>query len=198
MDHDNNIDFKDLWKKQTVNQPDMQDLLSRVSVFKKASMRSLWMTNIMLLATSIFIIFIWIYFQPQFISTKIGIVLVILAMMVYLLVYNKLFGKYKDIDTTTTNHNYLQKLVLIKKKQQFLQTNMMSLYFLMLSAGIGLYMYEYASRMTLLGAGLTYGITFLWILFNWFFIRPKQIKKQQEKINSLIQRFEEVTHQLES
>lgn len=198
MDHDNNIDFKDLWKKQTVSQPDMQDLLSRVSVFKKMALRSLWMTNIMLLATSIFIIFIWIYFKPQLISTKIGIVLVILAMVIYLLVYNKLFGKYKDIDATTTNHDYLQKLVLIKKKQQFLQTNMMSLYFLMLSAGIGLYMYEYASRMTLLGAGLTYGITFLWILFNWFFIRPKQIKKQQDKINSLIQRFEEATHQLES
>ncbi|MDR7209741.1 hypothetical protein [Flavobacterium piscis] len=198
MDNDNNIDFKDLWKKQTVSQPDIQDLLSRVSVFKKAALRSLWMTNIMLLATSIFIIFIWIYFKPQLISTKIGIVLVILAMVVYLLVYNKLFGKYKDIDATTTNHDYLQKLVLIKKKQQFLQTNMMSLYFVMLSAGIGLYMYEYASRMTLLGAGLTYGITFLWILFNWFFIRPKQIKKQQDKINSLIQRFEEATHQLES
>ncbi|MBZ4043438.1 hypothetical protein [Flavobacterium hibisci] len=90
-------------------------------------MRSLWMTNIMLLATSIFIIFIWIYFKPQLISTKIGIVLAILAMVVYLLVYNKLFGKYKDIDATTTNHDYLQKLVLIKKKQQFLQTNMMSL-----------------------------------------------------------------------
>ncbi|WP_269237721.1 hypothetical protein [Flavobacterium flavigenum] len=198
MDHDNNIDFKDLWKKQTVSQPDMQDLLSRVSVFKKMALRSLWMTNIMLLATSIFIIFIWMYFKPQLISTKIGIVLVILAMVIYLLVYNKLFGKYKDIDATITNHDYLQKLVLIKKKQQFLQTNMMSLYFLMLSAGIGLYMYEYASRMTLLGAVLTYGITFLWILFNWFFIRPKQIKKQQNKINSLIQRFEEATHQLES
>lgn len=198
MDNDNNIYFKDLWKKQTVSQPDMQDLLSRVSVFKKVALRSLWMTNIMLLATSIFIIFIWIYYQPQLISTKIGIILIILAMMIYLLVYNKLFGKYKDIDATTTNHDYLQKLVLIKKKQQFLQTNMMSLYFVMLSAGLGLYMYEYASRMTFLGAGLTYGITFLWILFSWFFIRPKQIKKQQDKINNLIQRFEEVTHQLES
>lgn len=197
MDNDNNIDFKDLWKKQTVSQPDMQDLLSRVSVFKKAAMRSLWMTNIMLLTTSIFIIFIWIYYQPQLISTKIGIVLVILAMVIYLLVYNKLFGKYKDIDTTTTNHDYLRKLILIKKKQQFLQTNMMSLYFLMLSAGIGLYMYEYASRMSLLGAGLTYGITFLWILFNWFFIRPKQIKRQQAKINELIAKFEDVNKQLD-
>jgi hypothetical protein len=35
MDNDNNIDFKDLWKKQSVSQPDMKDLLSRVSRFKK-------------------------------------------------------------------------------------------------------------------------------------------------------------------
>jgi len=194
----NNIDFKDLWKKQSVNQPDMEDLLQRVGQFKKASLRSLWKTNIMLLATSAFIIFIWIYYQPQFISTKIGIVLVVLGMVIYLLASNKLFGNYKDIDATQDNHEYLQKLVSIQKKQQFLQTNMMSLYFLMLTTGICLYMYEYASRMSILGASLTYGITLLWILFNWFYIRPKQIKKQQSKINSLIEKFEEVNHQLES
>ncbi|MEN2415819.1 hypothetical protein [Flavobacterium mesophilum] len=194
----NNIDFKDLWKKQSVNQPDMEDLLQRVGQFKKASLRSLWKTNIMLLATSAFIIFIWIYYQPQFISTKIGIVLVVLGMVIYLFASNKLFGNYKDIDATQDNHEYLQKLVSIQKKQQFLQTNMMSLYFLMLTAGICLYMYEYASRMTILGASLTYGITLLWILFNWFYVRPKQIKKQQSKINSLIEKFEEVNHQLES
>ncbi|WP_035653299.1 hypothetical protein [Flavobacterium sp. ASV13] len=194
----NNINFNDLWKKQTVSQPDMQDLLSRLSKFKKASLRSLWMTNIMLFATSAFIIFIWIYYQPQFVSTKIGIVLTILAMVIYLFVSNKLFSNYKDIDATQTNQEYLQKLILIQKKQQFLQTNMMSLYFLLLTTGICLYMYEYASRMSVLGASLTYGITLLWILFNWFYIRPKQIKKQQLKINSLIEKFEEVNNQLES
>lgn len=196
MDNDNTINFKDLWKKQTINQPDMQDLLTRVSKFKKAALRSLWISNILLGLTSAFIIFIWIYYQPQFISTKIGIVLVILAMVIYLFVYNKLLSSYKNIDATQTNQEYLQKLIAIKKKQQFLQTKMMSFYFVMLTVGICLYMYEYASRMSVLGAGLTYGITLLWMLFNWFFIRPKQIKKQQDKINSLIEKFEEVNNQL--
>jgi len=196
MDNDNTINFKDLWKKQTINQPDIQDLLTRVSKFKKAALRSLWISNILLGLTSAFIIFIWIYYQPQFISTKIGIVLVILAMVIYLFVYNKLLSSYKNIDATQTNQEYLQKLIAIKKKQQFLQTKMMSFYFVMLTVGICLYMYEYASRMSVLGAGLTYGITLLWMLFNWFFIRPKQIKKQQDKINSLIEKFEEVNNQL--
>ncbi len=196
MDNDNNIDFKDLWKKQSVSQPDMQDLLARVNKFKRAGLRSLWIANILLFATTAFIVFVWIYYQPQFISTKIGIIVTILAMMIYLFVYNKLLSNYKNIETTQTNQEYLQNLILIKKKQQFLQTTMMRFYFATLTFGICLYMYEYASRMTFLGASLAYGLTLLWMAVNWFFILPKQIKKQQFKINSLIEKFEEVNKQL--
>lgn len=196
MDNDNNIDFKDLWKKQSVSQPDMQDLLARVNKFKRAGLRSLWIANILLFATTAFIVFVWIYYQPQFISTKIGIIVTILAMMIYLFVYNKLLSNYKNIETTQTNQEYLQNLILIKKKQQFLQTTMMRFYFATLTFGICLYMYEYASRMTFLGASLAYGLTLLWMAINWFFILPKQIKKQQFKINNLIEKFEEVNKQL--
>ncbi|UUF15121.1 MULTISPECIES: hypothetical protein [Flavobacterium] len=196
MDNDNNIDFKDLWKKQSVSQPDMQDLLVRVNKFKRAGLRSLWITNILLFATTAFIVFVWIYYQPQFILTKIGIIVTILAMMIYLFVYNKLLSTYKNIETTQTNQEYLQNLILIKKKQQFLQTTMMRFYFATLTFGICLYMYEYASRMSFLGASLAYGLTLLWMAVNWFFILPKQIKKQQFKINSLIDKFEEINKQL--
>lgn len=193
----NNIDFKDLWKKQTVNQPNIEDLMVRLKQFKKAGLRSLWITNILLFATSAFIIFIWYYYQPQFISTKIGIVLTILAMVIYVVVYNRLLGSFKNIDATQTNQEYLQKLILIRKKQQFIQSTMLSLYFFLLGVGISLYMYEYACRMTIFWASFTYGITLLWIGFNWFYIRPKQIKKQQTKINELIARFEDINKQLD-
>ena len=193
----NNIDFKDLWKKQTISQPNIEDLMARLKQFKKAAVRSLWVTNFLLAITSVFIIFIWYYFQPQFISTKIGIVLAILSMTFYLTFYNRLMNNYKNIDANQTNHEYLQKLIEIKKKQQFMQSTVLSWYFVVLLAGICLYMYEYASRMTVFYALLTYGVTLLWIGFNWFYLRPKQIKKQQDKINSLIEKFEEVNNQLE-
>lgn len=197
MDNDNNIDFKDLWKKQTINQPNIEDLLNRLKQFKKASLRSLWSTNIMLFATTAFIIFVWIQYQPEFISTKVGIVLAILAMVMYVGVYNRLLQTYKNIDSTQTNQEYLQKLILIRKKQQFMQSVVLSLYFALLGVGICLYMYEYAIRMTALWASVTYGITLLWMTFNWFYIRPKQIKKQQTKINSLIEKFEEINNQFD-
>jgi hypothetical protein len=194
----NNIDFKDLWKKQIVNQPNIQDLLARLKQFKKAALRSLWITNILLFATCVFIIFIWYYYQPEFISTKIGIVLTISAMLIYLAVYNRLLSTYKDIDATQTNQEYLQRLILIKRKQQFLQSRILSLYFILLGIGISLYMYEYASRMSSFFSILTYVILFLWIGIAWFFLRPKEIKKQETKLNSLIEKFEEVNKQLEN
>lgn len=197
MDNDNTIDFKNLWRKQTINQPDMQDLLARVSKFKKDALRSLWIMNVLLFATSAFIVFVWMYYQPQFISTKIGIIITILAMVIYLFKHNKLAGSYKNIDSTQSNQEYLQRLITIKKKQQFLQTKMLSLYFLLLTSGICLYMYEYAARMSLTGAALAYGITLLWMLFNWFYLRPKQIRKQEEKINNLIYAFEEINNQFD-
>lgn len=196
MDHNNNIDFKDLWRKQTLSQPNIEDLLARLKQFKKAGLRNLWITNILLFVTCAFIVFVWYYYQPEFISTKIGIVLTILAMVIYLVFYNRLVSTYKDIVTAQTNQEYLQKLILIKKKQQFMQSTMLSLYFLLLGVGIGLYMYEYTVRMTIFWAVFTYGITLLWIVFNWFYIRPKQITKQQSKLNDLIAKFEEVNSQL--
>lgn len=191
-----NIDFNDLWKKQTVNQSNMEDLLARLKQFKKTSLRALWKINILLAATTAFMIFVWCHYQPQFVSTKIGIILGILAMAMYVGVYNGLLNTYKNIDSTQTNHEYLQQLILIRKKQQYMQSTILSWYFVLLLAGICLYMYEYVSRMTVFYALITYGVTLLWIAFNWFYIRPKQIKKQESKINALIGKFEEINNQL--
>lgn len=116
-------------------------------------------------------------------------------MVIYLGFYNGLGSTFKNIDTTQTNQGYLQKLIEIKRKQQFMQSKMLSLYFVLLGIGIGLYMYEYVVRMTILWAVFTYGLTLLWMGFNWLYIRPKQIKKQQSKINELIVKFEDVNNQ---
>jgi hypothetical protein len=193
---DNNIDFKDLWKQQAVSPPNMKELFSKLNHFKRVSMRKLILTNALLIATSVFIIFIWYQYQPEFISTKIGIIVVIFAMVIYLFAYNKLAAFYKTIDGSMSNSEYLQKLISIKTKQHFLQSTMLSLYFILLGLGLCLYMYEYASRMTIFWGIFTYGVLFGWIGFTWFYLRPKEIKKEQARINGLIAKFEAVNKQL--
>lgn len=192
---DSNIDFKDLWSKQTVSQPDINELLVRLKQFKNKGIRKLILTSILLVATIGFIAFIWYAFQPELITTKIGITLAILAMLVFMFFYSKLAVSYKAIDEQQSNTEYLQNLIAIQVKQKFLQSSVLSLYFILLGTGICLYLYEYALKMPLYMAIATYLVTLSWFALNWFYLRPKQIKKEQDKINDLISKFEVLTKQ---
>lgn len=193
---DTNIDFKNIWKQQSSPKPNIEELLSRLKKFKSENIRKLIIANLLLIATCLFTAFIWYRYQPQLISTKIGIILVILAMVIFLLAYNRMFRVFYKIDNTQSNTEYLQNLYLVKSKQKFIQTTMLNLYFVMLLLGICLYMYEYTLKMPLIPGILVYAAALLWIGFNWFYIRPKTIKKQQEKIDGLINKFEEINNQL--
>ena len=193
-----NIDFKDLWQKQSVSQPDIEDLFTKLKQFKKSNMRNLIKLNILLLTTCVFIVFVWAYFKPQFITTKIGIILIIAAISIYLFSLNKQAPIFNKIDNGLPNNEYLQTLITLKHKQQFLQTTMLNLYFIILSAGMCLYMYEYTARMTTLWAIFAYTITSAWIIFNWLYIKPKTVKKQQSKLNDLIAEFEHIADQFKT
>ncbi|QBJ86727.1 hypothetical protein DDI74_10830 [Chryseobacterium gleum] len=193
---DSNIDFKNIWKQQTSNKPNMEELLGKLKKFRNQNLRRLVFANIGLIATSLLILFIWYRYQPEMITTKIGIVLVVLGMVIFLLAYNKMFMVFYKIDQTQSNNEYLQNLYVVKNKQKFMQTTILNLYFIMLFLGICFYMYEYTSRMTLGSAILTYAVTSAWIAFNWFYLRPRTIKKQQGKLDELINKFEEINNQL--
>ena len=195
---ENNIDFKDLWKQQVVNSPNIEELLAKLKHFKKVSLRRLILTNAMLIATCVLILLIWYYYQPQFLSTKIGIVLNVAIMAIYLLVYNRLFDAYKELDNTDSNAAYLQKLIAIKTKQKFLQSKMLSIYFVVLGLGTCLYMYEYASMMSFLWGFFVYAILLFWMGFVWFYLRPRQIVKENSKIDMLIDTFQRINNQLEA
>ena len=76
----NNIDFTNIWKQQKVVQPNIVELLNKLKKYKKSNIKKLVISNFLLIATSGFIIFIWYYYQQQFITTKVEIILTILAM----------------------------------------------------------------------------------------------------------------------
>lgn len=192
---DSNIDFKDLWNKQTVSPPDINELLVKLKQFKNKSIKKLIFTSILLIATIVFISFIWYAFQPELVTTKIGSTLTILAMLVFIFFYIKLASSYTSIDGEQSNTEYLQKLISIQLKQKFLQSNVLSLYFILLGTGICLYLYEYALKMPWYMAITTYVLTLSWFAINWFYLRPKQIKKEQDRINGLIVKFEMLTQQ---
>jgi hypothetical protein len=191
-----NNDLKKLWNMQETAIPDTVALFEKASKFKKQRLRKLIFANFVVLLTAAFMLFVWYQYQPELMTTKIGIVCGIFAMFLYLFVYNQMATYLKSNNYEMDSSNYLQQLLKLKEKQIFLQTTMLNVYFMVLGIGICLYMYEYVCRMTMLWALVTYGVTLSWIALNWFVIRPKTIAKQQKKLNELIEKFENINDQL--
>ena len=191
-----NIDFKQYWNKQKIEIQEPEELIKRANEFKTKIRFKLILTNLILLVTCMVMSVVWFYYQPTFLSTKIGILLCIIAMLVYLAFRNTLSpllsSDYPELDTKT----HLKQLLTLKEKQRFQQTTLLNGYFILLSLGIGLYMYEYVVRMTLPWAIISYGIVLFWIALNAFYFRPKTIKRQQEQLNKLITQLKELKEQL--
>lgn len=189
---ENNINLKELWNNQSVPEANSSDLLKRVDKHKAAGLKKIFLLNGLLLATIAFVMLIWINFKPQLLTTKIGIILCILPMVIAFVFQNRILPLYKKSDEGQSNAEYLENLLKIKMEEGRIQTTIMTLYFILLSAGIALYMYEYTSYMPLGWRIFSYSIVVLWIGFNWFVLRPKVIKKNQEKTDELIRQLEKI------
>tara|TARA_B100000809_G_C15091916_1_gene513494 strand:- start:349 stop:939 length:591 start_codon:yes stop_codon:yes gene_type:complete len=191
-----NIDFKKYWNKQKVETPTPKELIKKANQFKRKALAKLIAANILLLVTCVGISFVWFYYQPDFLTTKIGIILCIIAMLVYLAFHNKLAPLLINNSLELDAKAQLQQLLKFKEKQYFQQTTLLNGYFILLSLGLGLYMYEYVVRMTLPWAIFSYGIVLFWIALNAFYFRPKVINKQQKQLNNLITELKYLSNQL--
>ncbi len=191
-----NIDLKKLWNAKNVEQPAMNEMISKIESYKKKSRIEIIVANILLLFTTSIILLIWFSFKPQFATTKIGIILTIIAMTIFVFSYNQSWRFYNKINLAENNQIYLANLLDIKNKQQHLHKTILNIYFIFLSIGIALYLFEFTSKMDSHWAVLTYSLTGLWFIIVWFFVRPKQIKKQQKKLNDLITKIEDIQKQL--
>lgn len=190
-----NLDLKKIWGKQYIPIIDVQEVLKKIETYKRSKIKKAVMLNVILFLTILFILFIWIYFKPQFISTKIGIVLTVAAMLIVIFFNSKMKNTLSKVNENQSNEAYLKNLKTIKLHENRIQTKVMSVYFVLLSFGIILYIYEYLSKMTLIIQSVFCLVLLLWISFNWFVLRPRIIKKNQREINDLIAQLERIENQ---
>lgn len=191
----NNIDINEIWKNQEIIETNLTEFIKNVNSFKNKNLKNIIIVNVLLLLTSVFIIFIWIYYQPELITTKIGIVTIIIAMLIYVIALNKTITINKE-KFNVDNSQYLLQLINLKNKQKFIQNTMLKVYFILFSIGLCLYLIEYVQLMNLIFGIIVYASTLLWIAINWFYFRSKIIKKQNLKIDELILKFEKINNQI--
>ena len=191
------MDFKALWNKQsTSDRPDTKELFAKADNIRRTTRNKLMGLNLLLLVTIGWIVFIGMNIDNIQLTTKIGIALITVAIVSYLVAYDQLMPLLLKTDPLTSSREYLDQLIAIKRKQDFLNKVMINIYFSLFSVGMFLYMLQFAEKGTVIGTILAYGITFGWIFFAWFYLRPKNIKKKQKPLNEMIARLEEMNEQL--
>lgn len=191
-----NIDFKQYWNKQKIETQSPKELIEKANEFKRKTRIKLIIANIALLLTCMVISFVWFYYQPEYLTTKIGIIIIIIAILIYVVFQSSLTSLLFTKNIQANAKEQLLQLLKLKEKQRFQQTTLLNGYFFLLSLGLGLYMYEYAVRMTLPWAILSYGLVLFWIALNAFYFRPKAIKKQEARLNKLIAQLKDLKEQL--
>lgn len=190
------IDFKELWASKTAQQPSTHEVYKKIRTYKKSRLWQTLLLNITLVLTVLMVLYIWKSYTSNYWFTKLGIVLIVAAIALYLIFSNKNLRLFARSTTSVSNQEYLNNMLEIQLRQKFLQTKIMLLYFILLSLGMGLYMYEYAVLMSSFWAVFAYAAAGGWILFNWFYTRPRLIKKQTIKIDEIINRIAKMRQEL--
>lgn len=194
---DNNDELKALWSTgRAVPAPDIAALLLRAgSIRRRARNKMIW-GNLLLVLTSVFIVWVWIHYQPEMLTTKVGIVLIIASMAMYIVTSTSmlqfLFREEPDMDAAS----YLAQLLRLRQKQEYLQKTIMTAYYILLSTGMALYMIEYATMLGRRYGLIAYAVTFGWIALAWFYIRPRTARRQLASLNEAIRQLEQVQQQL--
>ena len=99
-------------------------------------------------------------------------------------------------DIEGSSQEYLNQLIRIKRKNEFINKVMINIYFSLLSLGLFLYSLQFVARMSTGWATFYYVMVFGWMAFSWFWSRPRGIKKKQKPLNDMIERLEAVNKQL--
>lgn len=189
--------FKELWNKQEMTDiPDPNELIAKAYQLKTRTRDKLIMKNLAMLVTLVIILMVAFNIDNEHMTTKIGVVLIVIGILSYMWVYNGLIPLLLKTHINSSSHEYLNQLIAIKRRNDFLNKVMINIYFGLLSIGMFLYMLQFAMRMSPAWAAFYYIITFAWIGFAWFYLRPRGVKRKAKALNEMIEKLEAMNKQL--
>jgi hypothetical protein len=190
-------DIQSLWNQQPTGSVPSLEEISRLAKKNKSRMVRTNAIGIATLGfTLVFIASFLFWAEFRFYTTKLGIVVMMVAIIGSIVMNSQQLRLILNTaDDTKDNAAYLAQLLLYRKKQRFFQTRWMGIYFILLSVGLILYLYEFYARDKTIGL-VAFGSTAIWIGFAWFYIRPRAIRKQEKRLNEFISQIEGVSKQL--
>lgn len=188
MKQHDDTDLRELWSSQPVPPANPQHIRQEIRRFRRRQIALYLGTGALMLLTTGFALFIALYFRPQRATTYVGLALGAIAFLLALYSAGRNARLYQRLDETSPNTHYLQALATLRKQEYFHRHTMLAAYFALLSAGLGLYMYEYTWARSLPAGIAAYGGLAGWIALNWFCFRPRILRRDRERLEQFADR----------
>lgn len=193
MEHKPNID--QLWQQAIEPAPEWQLFASQLAAMEVKKRNEKNRVNFLLGVTMCFVAFIAFAYWPMQWSTLMGIMLTEASMLLYLWQYNRHTRVRADGLIAANALDYLQYLRTEQTKQHYVGRKLMTAYFILLSSGVLLYMWEFAWRMPQWYGMLAYGFAIGWFALNWLVFRPRILKKKEAELAEHIRKLEALAQQ---
>ena len=193
-----NIDLKAIWLQQDpVAKPDVREVIQKGMKLKQKARNKLLIVNGLLLATTVYYIWLLVYgFHTAMLTTIIGTILLIAGFVAYMVVSNGLLLSLFKSHPETDSFAYLTELLAIRRKQNFIQARLMKAYTLTLSVGMALVLIESVKKIDIMWGSAIYIVLFGWIAFVYFYLKPRIIKKQRAEWGAVIKKLQIINDQL--
>lgn len=190
MDHFDEI--KDIWKShKTERLPSIASINDAIKNFHSTNKRNIFFFVFLSVTCIVTMIWVIIDYQSNLWTTRVGESLFILIGLYLFFSKLKLLRRNKQEELLSTN-DYLDNLK--KKSQKGALSETRAILFILLSLAFFFYVYELLSvSNTRLIFG--YCLLFLFLVFMWFVYRPLMVKRQQNKIQILLTKIDNIKNQ---
>ncbi len=183
----NNI--KSQWAEQSISKaPSVFELEEMAGKQEKKSKRSLYAGLVSIVSSAIFMGILLILLPKHSPMLLLGFGLVGCSFIASLLYFTRVLKKWAEVpDVTDSTNEYLAALINVESEQSKNQNRLISLFLILLFVGMCFVMAEFAPMLPIIFAIIFYSFTIFWFGMNWFYLKPKIIKKEQESLQRLIE-----------
>jgi hypothetical protein len=170
-------------------------LLKQVKKGASALNRKLLRSFLIMAATFIFMIVLFLFFLFNSWLTYAGIFITMSTVLIYAILMYRDYKLIASHDPTTEVNIYLEKLKQYQTSRTKMYGTMFYVYTALLSLGLGLFLVEVLKPTSLLFEIIAYTVFLGWMLFVTFYWKKRIVKTEQEKLNEIINRLERLKGQ---
>ena len=192
-------DLQTVWKQndgaKSVPQSNFSTLRSQKQKMRNKSL----FTAFALVLTGIFVLTIMNSLDTNIQSITVMAAMIFIAITCWLQALLQFINarKLDDIDETLPPKQLLQQWQNYRTFQKKQSVWNMPLYYILLGTALGFYLFEIIKNASVLLKTIVFTVTYGWMLFAYFYLGKRQIKKHNSKIDTMIEDLKELENQFE-